>query len=237
MRVLKFGGKSLKKGQPIQNVLEIIEEEGKQGQLVVVVSAIGSSTDQLVQLYDLAVTGQTFQEEFNRFVEYQNSLEHGLHLENTLNELYQVLESLHKLKFRSKKAVVGVLSFGEILSAQIVAHLLNHKNLKSRWADARTLIKVRELNDSVEVDEPTTSQLFKSYFDTVNKDEIIVVTGFIASNEKNETVTLGRNGSNYTATLCAYYLDAEEVQNWTDVNGIYSASPKYVSNANKSFEL
>lgn len=233
MKVLKFGGKSLKKGKPINNVIDIVAEEYKHVQLAVVVSAIGSSTDQLIQLYELAVSNKDFSLEFQQFCNYQNLTEYELNLESTLIELHEVLESLQKLKFHSKRAKDRVLSFGELISAQVVEHLLNEKNIKAQFVDARKLIKVCKSENDFEIDKVQSHQLTQSYFNDVNPNTVSVITGFIASNEINETVTLGRNGSNYTATLIAYFTEAEEVQNWTDVDGIYTASPKFVSNAKR----
>ncbi|MDH5366328.1 MAG: bifunctional aspartate kinase/homoserine dehydrogenase I [Cyclobacteriaceae bacterium] len=233
MRVLKFGGKSLKKGKPINNVIDIVVEEQKQGQLSVIVSAIGSSTDQLIQLYELAVVNKDFHHELQQFIDYQNLVEYGLNLESTFIELQEVLESLQKLKVNSKRAKDRVLSFGELISAQVVEHLLKKKNINAQFVDARKLIKVRKSENDFEIDKVQSQQLTQTYFKNINPDIVSIITGFIASNEINETVTLGRNGSNYTATLIAYFTNAKEVQNWTDIDGIYTASPKFVSNAKR----
>lgn len=233
MRVLKFGGKSLKKGIPITNVIDIITEEHKYGSLAVVVSAIGSSTDQLTHLYELAVAGEEFSTSYDAFIQYQNLEEYKLNLDAIFIELKGVLVALQQLKINSTRAKDRVLSFGELISAQVVTHILNSKNSKAEFVDARKLIKVDISENDFEIDKITSQQLTKHYFENVASDTISVITGFIASNETNETVTLGRNGSNYTATLIAFFIHAKEVQNWTDVDGVYTASPKYVTNAKR----
>ncbi|MDH5475772.1 MAG: bifunctional aspartate kinase/homoserine dehydrogenase I [Cyclobacteriaceae bacterium] len=233
MRVLKFGGKSLKKGIPITNVIDIIIEEHKYGSLAVVVSAIGSSTDQLTHLYELAVAGEEFNASYDAFIEYQNLDEYRLNLDTIFTELKEVLVALQQLKINSTRAKDRVLSFGELISAQLVTHILKSKNSKAQFVDARNLIKVEVSEKDFEIDKITSQQLTKHYFANAASDTISVITGFIASNEINETVTLGRNGSNYTATLIAFFTHAKEVQNWTDVDGVYTASPKYVTNAKR----
>ena len=111
--------------------------------------------------------------------------------------------------------------------------LLKNEGLDAHFVDSRKLLFAHKLENEVEVDQTKSKLHTAEYFNEIKPSQIPVVTGFIASDEFGHTITLGRNGSNYSATLMASYIQAKEVQNWTDVDGIYSASPKYVKDAVK----
>ncbi len=231
MNVLKFGGKSLANGKPLANAIEIIKAEQQQGAIAVVVSARGQSTDNLLEIYTLAAAGQDFTAQLEKFIAYQDLAAHGLQLPEVLAELTEILQALQKLKAPSQKIKDRVVSFGEILSAKLVAHLLQNEGLSAEFVDARNLIKVKNDLSGADIDCFLSEKLTLAYFKSLRPGQVPVITGFIASDENNETVTLGRNGSNLTTSLIANFIAAEEVQNWTDVSGVYTASPNYVPHA------
>ena len=233
MKILKFGGKSLLNGIPLNNVLNIIESESKIDNVAVVVSAIGSSTDQLLNLYEHAKSGRSFEQQFDDFVNHQNSKEYNINLDETFSELHYLLNSIKGQHVEDLKKKDKILSYGELISAQTISHLLRTRNMNSRHADSREFIRYNEINGHKIIDKELSLKLTQQYFKRVKSGDVTVVTGYIASNQNGDTITMGRNGSNVTASLLADFLNASEVQNWTDVNGIYSASPKYVSNARK----
>jgi aspartokinase/homoserine dehydrogenase 1 len=231
MKILKFGGKSLGNGKPIKNAIEIIKKEHLQEGIAVVVSARGNSTDLLVKMYELASTGNDFDPVFNEFVELQDNEGYGIDLEGLFNELKEILYSVRNLKITSTKLADRIVSFGEILSAKLISHILCKEDINAEFVDARNLLKTKNGLTDKDIDCPLSEKLTQAYFKSLRPGQIPIITGFIASDEKNETVTLGRNGSNLTTSLIANFINAKEVQNWTDVSGVYTASPKYVPHA------
>src|SRR5690606_28643471 len=122
-------------------------------------------------------------------------------------------------------------------SVKLIAALLNQKGIKANPVDARELIKTDGSFGNAQPISQVSKENVKVFYKNSGKEVVNIVTGFIASNTKNETTTLGRNGSNYTAALLANYLDSEEMQNYTHVNGIYTANPDLVEDARKIREL
>lgn len=229
MKVLKFGGSSLAKGQSLQSVLEIIEKENQNDSIAIVVSARGKATDQLIELYELASSAQEYKEQLNHFWEDQYLI--GIDTSLIKTELQELLEAIALLKINNLLLRDKVLAFGEVLSAQSIVQLLKRLSIKAVFKDARELIKITEVSADLDIDLPVSKKLTQEFFNELGKGEVAVITGFLASDEFGNTITLGRNGSNYTASLVASFIQASEVQNWTDVSGIYSASPQWVKNA------
>ncbi|WP_162054558.1 bifunctional aspartate kinase/homoserine dehydrogenase I [Pontibacter pamirensis] len=231
MKVLKFGGKSLSNGGPIGSVINIIKKEASAAAIAVVVSARGQSTDMLLDLYAKAVKGEDFEQELSGFMNLQHI--HGIDLDPYYEELKVVLQALRLIGEESVRTRDKVLAFGEVISAQTVAGILRKEGLEAVFADARKLINVTVDSNETTVDFLSSEKNTKAFFQSLKPNQIPVITGFIASDSEGKTVTLGRNGSNYTATLIASFIKATEVQNWTDVDGVYTASPKYVKSAQR----
>ena len=231
MKVLKFGGKSLDNGIPLKNVIEIIKEEQSKGDIAVVVSARGKSTDLLIKMHEVANTGDDFDPLFKSFIEFQDNESYGLDLDVFYDELREILQSVKTLKIVSDKLTDRIVSFGEILSAKLISHILRQDGINSEFVDARNLLKIKNGLTENDIDCHLSEKLTQAYFKSLRKEQIPVITGFIASDEQNDTVTLGRNGSNLTTSLIANFINADEVQNWTDVSGVYTASPKHVPHA------
>lgn len=233
MKILKFGGTSLANGKGVDHVIAIIASKIKaKEKIVVVVSARGKATDELEAILELAVKGKDYKKPLSAFNEYQYLLSNNSLSEEFLR-LEELFEGVKLVGDCSPKIKDEVLAQGELIAAKLIATLLNHKNIKAEATDARTLIKTDDSFGNATPNEALSKKNVIDYFNQNNDETVHVVTGFIASNNENKTTTLGRNGSNYTASLLANYLDAEELQNYTDVNGIYTANPDLVPDAKK----
>ncbi len=238
MKVLKFGGKSLANGDGLNKVLSIIENKVKSGERVtVVVSARGSATDELEAILNKALNGEPFNDAIEAFKAYQKGPLETIDFSQEFSVLNKLFEGVSLLRDCSQKTKDEILAQGELLAIKLVSELLNERDIKAKATDARALIKTDDAFGNAQPISQVTKDNVRSYFKQYNGKTVHVVSGFIASNTKNETTTLGRNGSNYTAALLANYLDAEELQNYTHVNGIYTADPGLVSDAQKIREL
>lgn len=238
MKIIKFGGKSLANGKGLDTVLNIISEKNSNNEnIVVVVSARGNTTDQLEELLEIAKTKQDFRIAFEIFKKEQLLPHYSLDLEDDFSTLYKLFRGIEYLGDYSTKVKDEVLAQGELLSAKIVTQLLSKKGLKASFIDSRQLIKTNDTFGNALILDKETQQSIQHYFNALDKDIIHVVTGFIAANLNGETTTLGRNGSNYTASLLANHLNAKEVQNYTHVDGIFTANPDLVSDAKKIEQL
>ncbi|NMH87148.1 bifunctional aspartate kinase/homoserine dehydrogenase I [Flavivirga algicola] len=238
MKVLKFGGKSLANGDGLNKVISIIENKVNNGERVTaVVSARGHATDELEHILNKALKGEPFQDALNAFKAYQKEPLKSIDFSEQFSILGKLFEGVSLLRDCSQKTKDEILAQGELLSVKLVSELLNQRGIKAKATDARQLIKTDDAFGNAQPISQLTKDNVRNYFKQNNGDTVNIVTGFIASNSKNETTTLGRNGSNYSAALLANYLDAEELQNYTHVNGIYTANPDLVADAQKIREL
>ncbi|WP_378182305.1 bifunctional aspartate kinase/homoserine dehydrogenase I [Aquimarina sp. SS2-1] len=238
MKVLKFGGKSLANGDGIDKVVDIIEHKVLNGErITVVLSARGKSTDELEDILNKAVKNESYQQQLEAFKKYQLSDYSSFNADEEFETLQKLFEGVSLLGDYSKRIKDQVLSQGEVISAKLITHILKEKGINAHFTDSRELIKTDGAFGEAQPLDKLSKQNVIEHFKKYNGTTVNVVTGFIASNENNETTTLGRNGSNYTAALLANYLDAEELQNFTHVNGIYTADPDLVLDAKKIKKL
>ena len=238
LKVLKFGGKSLANGKGLNQVVSIIEDKVNQGdRLAVVVSARGNATDELESILEKAVKHEDYHQELEAFKYEQTQVTPMVDFSSEFSHLEKLFEGVSLLGDYSDKIKDEVLAQGELLSIKVVSQLLTDKNIKAHATDARQLLKTNENFGDAEPIRKLSKKNVLQHFSQYNGETVNIVSGFIASNKRNETTTLGRNGSNYTASLLANYLDAEELQNFTHVNGIYTADPNLVKNAKKIGEL
>ncbi len=238
MKVLKFGGKSLSNGKGINNVIDIIESKVRNGEKVtIVLSARGNTTNELEEILEKARSNRNYVEQLKAFKEYQTKGFENADFCKEFETLDKLFEGVSLLGDYSNRIKDQVLSQGEIIAAKLVTQLLNKKNIKAHFTDTRQLIKTDEQFGNAQPLHKLSEENIINHFQKYNGKTVNVVTGFIASNTKNETTTLGRNGSNYTASLLANYLNAEELQNYTHVNGIYTANPDLVPEAKKIEKL
>ena len=237
MKVLKFGGKSLS-NEGIHKVVSIIEQKINEGErIAVVVSARGNATDTLEHILDKASKNEIYTEQLEAFKREQSIITPLVDFTQEFTRLEKLFEGVSLLGDYSSKIKDEVLAQGELLSIKTVADLLEQKGIKANPTDARTLIKTDENYGNALPINNLSKENVNNHFQKYNGNTVNIVTGFIASTQKNETTTLGRNGSNYTASLLANYLDAEELQNYTHVDGIFTANPDLVQEAKKIEEL
>ena len=237
IKILKFGGRSMANGVGLETVLSIIEHKVKnQEKIAVVASARADATDELERLLEKAARQENYLDALNEFKTYQiNGFE--IDYSEELTKLEQLLQGVSLLGDYSRKIKDEVLAQGELMSTKLLAKLLNERHIKAEVVDSRKLLKTDENFGDAQLLTGASKKNVADHFKQHNGRTVQVITGFIASNLNNETTTLGRNGSNYTASLLANFLDAEELQNYTHVDGIYTANPDLVPDARKIREL
>lgn len=239
MQVLKFGGSSVANAGNISKVIAIALTASKKEPVILVVSALGGVTDQLIHAGVLAAQGA---EEYRQRIK---SLE-DKHLETVrellpiqaqsatlswvkqqLNELESLCDGIFLLGELSPRIKDKLVSYGELLSSYIIAAKLQSMEVDQKWTDARELILTDEQYGNAAVLFNKTNERIQAYIQ-IHKAQIYIVPGFIASNEKNHTTTLGRGGSDYTGAIFAAAVDAATLEIWTDVSGMMTADPRLV---------
>jgi len=228
MKILKFGGKSLA-NDGIEKVIDIIITSHNEP-LSVVVSARGNTTDELEALLERASKGEDYTADFQQLKDEQQYND-SVSFESEFQLLEKLLEGVSLLKDYSPKTKDLVLAQGELMSAKLVTALLKRKGLESTFVDSREIFKTDAVVGNAQIIYSVSEKLTRDRFATISPNCVAVVTGFIASTEKGDTTTLGRNGSNYSAALLANYLNASELQNYTHVDGIFTANPELVPEA------
>ncbi len=243
VRVHKFGGTSVATADRIRRVVQLVQAEPETARRVVVVSALGGVTDQLLGCIDaaLARTGAhctTIEALRQRHQEVLEALvlpEERTALEAQLNAHWQalteLLDGLYLLRECTPRTRDAIISFGERLSAPLVAAAFRAAGSEAIALEATELIRTDDTFGEANVDFATTNRLIRERFAAIPEDQIVVVTGFIGSTPEGVTTTLGRSGSDYTATILGAALDAELVVIWTDVDGVMSADPRLVPEA------
>ena len=228
MKILKFGGKSLA-NDGVEKVIDIIITSHKEP-LSVVVSARGNTTDELEALLEKASKGEDYTADFQH-LKNEQQYDPRVSFEPEFQLLEKLLEGVSLLKDYSPKTKDLVLAQGELMSAKLVTALLKRKGLESTFVDSREIFKTDAVVGNAQIINSVSEKLTRDRFATIPPNHVAVVTGFIASTEKGDTTTLGRNGSNYSAALLANYLNASELQNYTHVDGIFTANPELVPEA------
>ncbi len=242
MKVLKFGGTSVANAENIKRVLTIVTEKAKNEKLVVVVSALSKVTDLLQLASQKAASNDESYKEIVTEIEKKHldtlkelipvSEQSSLlsHLKRIVNHLETLLDGCFLLGELSPRTEDTILGFGELLSSYIIAEALKQKEKNSGYADSRELIKTNAAFGKAIVDFEATNRLVSDFF-AVNTNQIVVLPGFIASTTDKIPTTLGRGGSDYTAAIIAAALNATDLEIWTDVNGMFTANPKIVKQA------
>ena len=242
-KILKFGGSSVASPERIREVASIVLDAAKKEKVVVVISAFQGVTNQLLECARLAELGDIkYQAMYNALVKRHISALKILHnnrppknvatnLQSMLTELSDVLQGIYLLRHGSPRALDLTASFGERLSALIIASFLNQSQ-SSCFVDSREMVKTDDQFTRAIVHFDRTNRAIKSHFKKLfehsNKRLIPVVTGFIGSTDKGLTTTIGRNGSDYSAAIFGAALDVSLIEIWTDVDGILSADPRSV---------
>ena len=238
MKVVKFGGKSLANGKGLDCALKIIStKSANKEQIAIVVSARGNTTNQLESILEKAKNNLPYIEELQQLKEYQLAIDNSVAISAEFQLLDEIFKGVNLLGDYSPKVRDLILAQGEILSGKVITHLLNKNGVKANFVDSRKLIKTNNQFGEALPFESVSEENVIEHFRNADDAVIQVITGFIGSNLNGETTTLGRNGSNYSAALIANFLNAEEFQNYTHVNGIYTANPDLVENSQKIEKL
>ena len=234
MKILKFGGKSLSNGDGLNKVIAIITDKVNQGEkIAIVVSARGNATDELEQILNIASQNGDYKPLFEDFKKYQQDDYDAVDLSEEFTILEKLFEGVSLIGDYSKKIKDQILSKGELLSAKLLTAILIEKGIHARFTDTRELIKTDAKFGDAQPLEQLSKKNVVAFFKQNTENTVNVITGFIGSTTNNDTTTLGRNGSNYTASLITNYLNADELQNYTHVDGIYTANPDLVVDAKK----
>lgn len=242
MITLKFGGTSVANAQNIKLVIEIIKNKAKNDKLVVVVSALSGITDLLISagkkasLKDITYKDLILEIELKHHTVINELLpiseqECTLNAFNyELNLLKTLLDGCYLLGELSNRTSDTILSFGEQFSSGIIAEALIQEIPESSHADSRNFIKTNNHFGKAVVDFELTNTLINN-ISQFKFEKVTVIPGFIASSVDGNTTTLGRGGSDYTAAIVAAALNASQLEIWTDVNGMFTANPKIVKQA------
>ena len=242
LRIFKFGGALLKDARGMYNMASIVEEF-KCEPLVIVVSAIGKTTNALENLLRLSRKKQpqllqdayfTLKNEHVRLIQSLNLHDESMLIHQVEQDFYNLWQALEKLPNNTFFAYDSVVSFGELFSGHIAAYLLSEKNLPVKLTDARTLIVTDENFTSANVNWPYTEKTIETRVKPkLHRGNIVLTQGFIAAGHKGNVTTLGREGSDFSAAVFAYVLQAEEVCIWKDVPGLMNCNPRVFSDAIK----
>lgn len=242
MKILKFGGTSVANAQNIKLVLAIIKNKAAQSSLAVVVSAFSGVTDLLVNAAQLASLKD---ENYKQLIEeiekrHLNAIKELIpvgeqsallsHIKRIVNHLDTLLDGCFLLGELSARTSDTILSFGEMLSSCIIAEALKQELPDSAYKDSRELIKTDSHFGKATVNFELTNQLIADHFQQTHL-QATVLPGFIASSTDGNNTTLGRGGSDYTASIIAAAVNASHLEIWTDVNGMYTANPRIVKQA------
>ncbi len=241
MRVFKFGGASVKNAEAIKNVEKILNEFGGE-EVLVVVSAMGKTTNALEALalayfqnsgdkYDKYKEVKNFHDQIIKDLLDGKTVRGYDDIENLFIELECEIEGAPQLGF--DQIYDQIVSYGEIFSSRILSTYLNEAGVKNRWMDAQNFISTDNTYREGKVNWTRTAHLIGSKLRPIVKKQMVVTQGFIGKNQDNFTVTLGREGSDYSAAIFAYGLDANNVTIWKDVAGVMNADPKKFPDAVK----
>jgi len=232
MKIFKFGGASVKDADSVKNVLRVLSIQGFE-RCLIVVSAIGKTTNALERVVEFYFNKSNYQQEIAKIKEEHIQIAKGLFDENhhVFSEIKLFFDDIESFLRRNKSPNYNfvydqVVTCGEMISSKILSVYLSDNEMGNQWLDARDFIKTdtnyREGLVNWEETEKNISQL--------DKTKTYVTQGFIGSDENNFTVSLGREGSDYSAAIFAYCLDAKDMTIWKDVPGVMTGDPRKFEN-------
>ncbi|MDY2586045.1 aspartate kinase [Winogradskyella aquimaris] len=236
MRVYKFGGASVKDANGVKNLASVLEKTGYSKTLVVV-SAMGKTTNAMeIVIKNYFENKGELQSSLHEVIKYHNEILLDL-FDNERHAVFTAVKALFdelNLFFKSNKSpdynyvYDQTIGFGELISTTIISHYLNDIGLKNNWLDVRDFIKTDNYYRRANVNWEQTQENITINFD---REVLNITQGFLGSDPNNFTTTLGREGSDYTAAIFAYALNATSVTIWKDVPGVLNADPRYFENA------
>lgn len=240
LKVYKFGGASVKDAAAIRNLRQIVQQHGGNGPLLIVVSAMGKTTNALEDIFRLAYEQADYNSQMERLEAFHRETARALNpdfgtstaaaitagFDSTFRALRQHLATVSTAREYDEQ-YDQIVSFGELLSSQFVAAVLNDQR-PTHWSDCRQLIRTDENWREARVDWDLTAEKLRTELLPLLQEAGVVVTqGFLGGTATGQTTTLGREGSDYTAAILAYCLGAESVTIWKDVAGLLNADPKF----------
>jgi aspartate kinase len=236
MKIFKFGGASVKDADGIKNVYDVLQKAGYEDVLLVV-SAMGKTTNALeVVIKNYFDKSPELSSSVQEIKKYHNQILLDLFEDDnhsvfaSVNEQFSDLEYFlaHNKSPNYNFVYDQIVSYGELISTNILSHFMNFMNIKTQWLDVRNFVKTNANYRDAEVDWELTQ---KNIAKNVAPKILNITQGFLGSDENNFTTTLGREGSDYTAAIFAYCLNVESVTIWKDVPGVMNADPRYFENA------
>ena len=235
IKVFKFGGASVKDAEGVKNLIRVLNETGREHKLIVI-SAMGKTTNALeVVLKDYLQSSKIPHSLETVKIFHQSIMEELFENKEAsaffkIAELFTELENFlqHNKSTQYDFVYDQIVSYGELLSTTIVSEYLNSQNIDTTWLDARNFIKTDSTYRDAQVNWNKTQELIQ---ENINPQRLNIIQGFIGSDPNNFTTTLGREGSDYSAAILAYCLNAESVTIWKDVPGVLNADPRYFSKA------
>ena len=242
MKVMKFGGSSVKDAGKIRAVAEIVRDEMRSNRIILVLSAMRGVTDLLINAATEAERGLTiYHDRLTEIADRKRKAVDDLFdserreavfapIRSRLDELADVLRGVELVRECSPRTLDLVASFGELLNCSLVAAYLNSAGIPSEMVDARQMILTDDTHGRAEVDFSRSYERIRARLEPMSS--LPIVTGFIAATSSGVTTTLGRDGSDYTASIVGAGAGSEVIEIWTDVDGVYSADPRHVA---KSF--
>jgi aspartokinase/homoserine dehydrogenase 1 len=244
MNVLKFGGTSVGSQESINALISLLKPNAQSENPVVVLSAMSGVTNTLLEMAENARNLQEYSAALKEVEEKHFKVIRALlpasaqnpvltKLKIFFNELEDILQSVYNLRELSPQTKDLILSYGERCSTAMISHIAKQQFPEALYVDGSELIKTDNNFGQAKVNTNLSEMLIKDFYQA-NTDKLLFVTGFISSNDEGRITTLGRGGSDYTAAIWGAALDAEEIQIWTDVDGMLTADPRIV---NKAFSL
>ena len=232
MKVYKFGGASVKDAEGVRNVSQILVNECTEP-LVIVISAMGKTTNMLEKVVNDYYTNNS--PNLDEVKLYHYSI-----LEELFDKSHSIFDDVNNLFVEIEWAIEDtptstyayeydqIVSVGELLSTKIVSAFLDQEGFVNKWIDARDIIRTDNTYRNARVDWQLTKYNIAKY---ISNSEVFLTQGFIGCTTENFTTTLGREGSDFTAAILGFALDAEEVTIWKDVDGMLNADPRYFEDA------
>lgn len=241
IKVFKFGGASVKDAAGIITLSNIVKLYS--GNIIIVVSAIGKTTNALEELFEAYFYHRKMSDAFNRIKKVHFSILSDLFEEG--DEIFDTIEQeFEKLSIQVRKISTNnydleydqIVPYGEILSTKIISYYLNKTGVKNKWIDSRKRLKTDNCFRDASIDWESSLNQFNKEIDFSN-DSLYITQGFIGGTTGNLSTTLGREGSDFSAAILANLLDAEDVTIWKDVPGILNADPKLFHNTENIPEI
>lgn len=239
-KVLKFGGSSVANAENMQKVVSIVKNNN--GKQIIVVSALGGVTDQLLKAGALAaIADERYKEVLQQLEKKHLDAARALipvtnqssclsMVKTHCNQLEEICNSIFYLGELSPRIKDRIVSYGELLSSKIISAYMLSAGVEHDWIDSRTVIKTNSNFGFAVVNFSDTNVLINEKV-AASANKIFLAPGFIASDEQGHTTTLGRGGSDYTAAIFAAAVQADCLEIWTDVTGMMTADPRWVPNA------